>query len=65
MTFIRAPYIASTGDGVRVLATVNGIHVAAESRNILVTAFHPELTDDLRVIQYFLDKVASVHGLKY
>ena len=59
MTFIRAPYIASYGDGVRNLAAVDGVQVAAESGNVLVTAFHPELTDDLRVHQYFLNKIAS------
>lgn len=59
MTFIRAPYIASYGDGVRNLAAVDGIQIAAESKNVLVTAFHPELTDDLSVHQYFLNKVSS------
>lgn len=59
MTFIRAPSIVTTGDNVRVLAEVDGIKVAAESGNILVTAFHPELTQDLRVHQYFLDKISS------
>jgi len=59
MTFIRAPHIASCGSGVRILAAVDGIRVAAESGNVLVTAFHPELTNDLRVHQYFLDKVSS------
>lgn len=58
MTFIRAPYIASCGDGVCNLAEVDGIQVAAESGNVLVTAFHPELTNDLRVHQYFLSKVS-------
>lgn len=57
MTFIRAPYIASSGAGVNLLATVGGVGVAAEYENILVTAFHPELTDDLRVHQYFLGKI--------
>ena len=59
MTFIRAPYIVSTREDVCVLAMVDGIKVAAESGNILVTAFHPELTDDLRVHRYFLDKVST------
>jgi 5'-phosphate synthase pdxT subunit len=59
MTFIRAPFIVSGEDGVRILAEVNGVKVAAESGSILVTAFHPELTDDLRVHQYFLNKIAS------
>jgi len=59
MTFIRAPYIEAAGSGVGIPATVNGIRVAAESRNILVTSFHPELTDDLRVHDYFLRKIKS------
>jgi 5'-phosphate synthase pdxT subunit len=59
MTFIRAPYIVSAGDNVHILAEVDGIKVAAESENVLVTAFHPELTNDLRVHQYFLDKISS------
>ena len=59
MTFIRAPYIVSAGDNVRILAEVDGIKVAAESENVLVTAFHPELTHDLRVHQHFLDKISS------
>jgi pyridoxal 5'-phosphate synthase pdxT subunit len=57
MTFIRAPYIASAGDGVTLLAAVNGHPVAAESGNTLVTSFHPELTEDLRVLEYFLRKL--------
>ena len=59
MTFIRAPYIVSCGNGVQTLAEIDGIQVAAESENVLVTAFHPELTNDLRVHQYFLKKVSS------
>ena len=57
MTFIRAPYIADAGGDVRILASVDGKAVAAESGNILVTAFHPELTADLRVHRYFLNKI--------
>ena len=63
MTFIRAPSIVATGVNVRVLAEVNEIKVAAESGNILVTAFHPELTQDLRVHQYFLEKI-SCHNAR-
>ena len=55
--FIRAPYIRSVGKGVRVLASIDGKIVAAENDQILVTAFHPELTDDLSVFEYFLKKV--------
>lgn len=56
MTFIRAPYITKAGDNVRVLAKYKDKIIAAEQNNILVTAFHPELTDDLRVHEYFLKK---------
>jgi 5'-phosphate synthase pdxT subunit len=55
--FIRAPYIRSVGNGVRVLASIDGKIFAAENDQILVTAFHPELTDDLSVFEYFLKKV--------
>jgi pyridoxal 5'-phosphate synthase pdxT subunit len=57
MIFIRAPYIeeVSETDGVEILAEVDGNIVAARQNNILVTAFHPELTEDLRVHRYFLD----------
>lgn len=54
MTFIRAPYIASVGPGAKVLAQVDGRIVAARQGNQLVTAFHPELSEDLSVHDYFL-----------
>lgn len=57
MTFIRAPYIAEVYDKTRVLATVDGKIVAAQEGNQLAVAFHPELTDDLSVHQYFVDMV--------
>ncbi|MDD4572418.1 MAG: pyridoxal 5'-phosphate synthase glutaminase subunit PdxT [Clostridia bacterium] len=54
MTFIRAPYINRAAPNVDILAHTQGHIVAAKHRNILVTAFHPELTEDLRVHEYFL-----------
>ena len=54
MTFIRAPYIESVGDGVEVLAEVDGHIVAARQGNQLVMAFHPELRGDLSVDRYFI-----------
>ena len=57
MTFIRAPYIKSVSGDTEILASVNGQIVAAKQKNQLVTAFHPELTDDIRVHDYFLDMV--------
>lgn len=56
MTFIRAPYIVRTGGKAVPLASVDGRIVAAREGNQLVTAFHPELNDDLRVYNYFLGK---------
>lgn len=57
MTFIRAPFIAEAGEGVDVLSVVDDRIVAARQEKQLVTAFHPELTDDLSVHRYFLEKV--------
>ena len=55
MTFIRGPIISSVGKGVEVLATVDDQIVAAQEKNMLVTSFHPELTDDARLHQYFIN----------
>lgn len=55
MTFIRAPYIAKAGEGVSVLATVNGNIVAARQENQLVTAFHPELDTDTKIQEMFVN----------
>lgn len=54
MTFIRAPYIENILDTVEVLAVVDQHIVAARQNNMIVTSFHPELTHDLRVHEYFL-----------
>jgi 5'-phosphate synthase pdxT subunit len=56
--FIRAPLIETAGEKVEILARLdNGTIVAARQGNLLVTAFHPELTDDMRFHQYFLEMV--------
>lgn len=57
MVFIRAPYIESVGNRVEVLSVVDKNIVAAKEDNMLVTSFHPELTDDDRVHKYFIDMV--------
>ncbi len=58
--FIRAPVIEQCDDGVEVLARLDdGTIVAARQGKMLVTAFHPELTDDLRFHKYFLDIVSG------
>ena len=55
MTFIRGPIISSVGEDVEILATVDNQIVAAQEKNMLVTSFHPELTDDVRLHQYFIE----------
>jgi 5'-phosphate synthase pdxT subunit len=57
--FIRAPYILEAKPGVEVLSIVNDKIVAAREKNQLVTAFHPELTDDLSIHQYFIDMIKN------
>lgn len=57
--FIRAPWIERHGDDVEVLATYDGHVVAARQGQILVTAFHPELTDDRRMHALFVDMVRA------
>jgi 5'-phosphate synthase pdxT subunit len=58
--FIRAPLIRSVGEGVQVLARLATDEiVAARQGNILVTSFHPELTDDPRLHSYFLSMIAD------
>lgn len=57
MTFIRAPYISEVFGKAEPLAEVGGKTVAAKQDNMLATAFHPELTDDVRVHEYFLGMV--------
>lgn len=55
--FIRAPFVESAGAGVEVLASIDGQIVAAREGNILVSSFHPELTDDPRFLQLFVEMV--------
>ena len=58
--FIRAPFFEDVGPGVEVLSEIDGRVVAARGENILVTAFHPELTDDPRFHEYFLREVCGI-----
>ena len=55
MTFIRAPYISSVGKKVEILSEVDGNVVAAKENNILVTSYHPELNDNLKVHEFFIE----------
>jgi len=53
--FIRAPVVEKAGPKVEVLATYQNRAVVVRQGNILVSSFHPELTDDPRLHRYFLD----------
>lgn len=55
--FIRATVVERTGPGVEVLATVDGRPVVCRQGPVTVTAFHPELTDDLRIHERFLAEI--------
>ena len=57
MTFIRAPYIESVSGNAEIMATVDGNIVAARQGNQLVTAFHPELCEDLSIHRSFLEMI--------
>lgn len=59
MTFIRAPYIRSAGPRAQALAEADGKIVAARQERMLVTAFHPELTDSTAVHEYFLNMIGA------
>lgn len=65
--FIRAPWVERVGPGVEVLGTVAegpaaGRIVAVRQGQLLATAFHPELTGDLRVHRLFVELVRSRHA---
>ena len=57
--FIRSPRLVATkGEAIEIARLADGAPVAARQGNLLVTAFHPELTVDIRFHQYFLSLVA-------
>lgn len=65
--FIRAPMIVKTGPEVQVLASIEAMDqkgiCMARQKNLLVSTFHPELTEDIRVHRYFLEMVKSAKCL--
>ena len=62
--FIRAPVIKRFYNGTEILAEHNKFPVMAKQNNILITTFHPELTNDARVHQYFLDMAREYKKIK-
>ena len=57
MVFIRAPYVENIKEGAEILSVINGNITAVREKNMLAVSFHPELTDDTSVHEYFLDIV--------
>jgi 5'-phosphate synthase pdxT subunit len=57
--FIRAPWVDEVGEGVEVLAEVDGHPVAVRQANVLAVAFHPELTGDGRLHEWLVDRIRS------
>ncbi len=57
--FIRAPRVERVGDDVEVLAAIDDEPVLCRSGSVLVASFHPELSDDLRIHQLFLEGVSA------
>ncbi|MDB5085074.1 MAG: pyridoxal 5-phosphate synthase glutaminase subunit PdxT [Bacilli bacterium] len=55
--FIRAPHIIEVGPTVKVLSHYDGRIVTARQDNLLAASFHPELTDDSRLHQYFVQMI--------
>src|SRR6202522_2926554 len=62
MVFIRAPKIERVGEGVEVIATAGKDPVLVRQGKTVAATFHPELSDDPRIHQYFLDVVANGMG---
>jgi 5'-phosphate synthase pdxT subunit len=57
--FIRAPWVEDTGEGVEVLAEVDGHPVAVREGNVLAVAFHPELSGDARLHAWLLEAAGA------
>jgi pyridoxal 5'-phosphate synthase pdxT subunit len=62
--FIRAPRVRSTGEDVEVLAELDGEPVLVRDGRFIVASFHPELTDDARVHELFLQTVREAASVR-
>lgn len=65
MTFIRAPYISKVDSKVEVLATVEEHIVAVKYKNQLAMSFHPELDEDVRIHQKFVEMVKAYNSQSF
>ena len=59
LVFIRAPYVLEVKDSVEILCRVQNKIVAIKQNNIMATSFHPELTQDLRFLNYFIEDIVK------
>lgn len=57
--FIRAPWAREVGDGVEVLAAVDGHPVAVRQGDVLAVSFHPELSGETRLHEWLLERIAA------
>lgn len=57
MVFIRGPYVEKVADNVQILSKVDGNIVAVRQKNMLATAYHPELTENTKVHEYFISMI--------
>ena len=57
LVFIRAPYVTDVNGDVEILTVVDGNTVGVRYKNQIGLAFHPEMTEDTRVHEYFIDLV--------
>ena len=64
MTFIRAPYVKEVFNDTKILATIDNHIVAVRRNNQLAISFHPELTDEVRVHQYFINMIKENKNFK-
>ena len=62
--FIRAPRVADVGADVEVLAEHDGVPVLLRDGRLIVAAFHPELTEDTRIHELFLDQVREAISVR-
>lgn len=60
--FIRAPWAREVGDGVEVLAAVDGHPVAVRKGDVLAVSFHPELNGETRLHEWLLARIAARRG---
>ncbi len=60
--FIRAPKIINTGKNIKIMALLNNEAVLVRNRSVIACTFHPELTDDLSIHQYFKNMIKNYKG---